>query len=66
MRGKKRVGDKNVHNSRTNDSKKIGQGSNVLMTNGGHRETHSCILPAALLYNGHGRVNSNDIYKEYE
>jgi len=66
MRGKKRVRDENVHNSEINNGKEIGQRSNVLMTNGGYRETHPCILSTALLHNGHGRVNSNDIYKEYK
>jgi len=66
MRGKKRVRDENVYNSEINDSKEIGWRSNVLMTNRSHRKTHTCILSTALLHNGHGRVNSNDIYKEYE
>jgi len=66
MRGRKRVREEDVHNSETNNGKKIGQGGNVLMTNGGHRETHPCILPTALLHNGHGRGNSNDIYEEYK
>jgi len=66
MRGEKRVRDEDMHNGEINDSKKIGQGGNMLMANRGHRETHPCLLFTALLHDGHGRGDSNDIYKEHE
>jgi len=55
-----------MHNSEVNDGKKISWGSNMLMTNGGDRETYPSLISTTLLHNGYGKANSDDVYKEHE
>lgn len=58
--------NKYMFNSKVNDSREVGEESDMLMTNEGYRETHACIIVTTLLYYSHSEINGNNIHKGHE